>query len=92
MTIPGISSTIILLLILAVGNAMNVGYEKVILLYNDLNRNSADVISSYVYRRGIEQADFSFGTAVGLFNSVINFAFVVTANKISHKVTGAGLW
>lgn len=91
-TIPGISSTIILLLILAVGNAMNVGYEKVILLYNDLNRNSADVISSYVYRRGIEQADFSFGTAVGLFNSVINFVFVVTANKISHKVTGAGLW
>lgn len=91
-TIPGISTTIILLLILAVGNMMNVGYEKVILLYNDLNRNSADVISSYVYRRGIEQADFSFGTAVGLFNSAINFAFVVAANRISHKITGAGLW
>lgn len=91
-TIPGISTTIILLLILAVGNMMNVGYEKVILLYNDLNRNAADVISSYVYRRGIEQADFSFGTAVGLFNSAINFAFVVAANRISHKITGAGLW
>lgn len=91
-TLPGISSTIILLLILAVGNMMNVGYEKVILLYNDLNRNSADVISSYVYRRGIEQADFSFGTAVGLFNSAINFVFVLAANKISHKATGAGLW
>lgn len=91
-TLPGISSTIILLLILAVGNMMNVGYEKVILLYNDLNRNSADVISSYVYRRGIEQADFSFGTAVGLFNSAINFVFVLAANRISHKATGAGLW
>ena len=91
-TLPGISTTIVLLLILGVGNIMNVGYEKVILLYNDLNRNAADVISSYVYRRGIEQADFSFGTAVGLFNSTINFVLVIAANQISHKVTGAGLW
>lgn len=91
-TLPGISPTIVLLLILSVGNIMNVGYEKVILLYNDLNRNSADVISSYVYRRGIEQADFSFGTAVGLFNSTINFALVMVANQISRRVTGAGLW
>lgn len=71
---------------------MNVGYEKVILLYNDLNRNSADVISSYVYRRGLEQADFSFGTAVGLFNSTINFFMVVMANIVSRRFTGAGLW
>ncbi len=91
-TLPGISTTIILLLILAVGNMMNVGYEKVILLYNDLNRNVADVISSYVYRRGIEQADFSFGTAVGLFNSIINFVLVAMANRVCRKFTGAGLW
>ena len=71
---------------------MNVGYEKVILLYNDLNRNTADVISSYVYRRGLEQADWSFGTAVGLFNSTINYILVVIANKISRWATGSSLW
>lgn len=91
-TIPGISGTVILLFILAVGNIMNVGYEKVILLYNDLNRNTADVISSYVYRRGLEQADWSFGTAVGLFNSTINYILVVIANKISRWATGSSLW
>lgn len=91
-TLPGIAPTIILLFVLAIGNLMNVGYEKVILLYNDLNRNSADVISSYVYRRGLEQADFSFGTAVGLFNSAINFFMVVMANMVSRRFTGAGLW
>lgn len=91
-TLPGIAPTVILLLILAVGNIMNVGYEKVILLYNDLNRNTADVIASYVYRRGLEQADWSFGTAVGLFNSCINYLLVLIANKISRRVTGSGLW
>jgi putative aldouronate transport system permease protein len=91
-TLPGIAPTVVLLLILAIGNIMNVGYEKVILLYNDMNRNLADVISSYVYRRGLENADWSFGTAVGLFNSTINFGLVVIANKFSHRITGAGLW
>ena len=91
-TLPGITPTIVLLLILAVGGIMNVGYEKVILLYNDFNRDAADVISSYVYRRGLVYGDWSFATAVGLFNAVINYSLVLVANGISRSVTGSGLW
>ena len=71
---------------------MNVGYEKILLLYNDLVMEKADVISTYVYRRGLLEANYSFSTAVGLFNSVINFALVLSANAISRKVTENSLW
>ncbi len=91
-TIPGIMPTIIILLILRMGTMMTVGYEKIILMYNPLTYETADVISTYVFRRGILQADFGFSAAVGLFNSVINFALLIAANKISRRVTETGLW
>ncbi|MBO4297604.1 MAG: sugar ABC transporter permease, partial [Clostridia bacterium] len=91
-TLPGIVGTIIMLLILRIGSLMGVGHEKIILLYNEMVYETADVISSYVYRRGLVQGDWSFGAAVGLFNSVINFALVITANTLSNKMSGVGLW
>ena len=91
-TLPGIVGTIIMLLILRIGSIMSVGHEKIILLYNEMVYETADVISSYVYRRGLIQGDWSFGAAVGLFNSVINFALVIAANTLSNRVSGYGLW
>ncbi|MCL2833485.1 MAG: sugar ABC transporter permease, partial [Treponema sp.] len=74
------------------GGIMNVGYEKIILLYNNFVMETADVISSYVYRRGLVNGNWSFSSAVGLFNSIINFILVAGANSISRKLTGKGLW
>src|SRR5438876_45757 len=91
-TLPGILPVIVILLILRLGSIMSVGYEKIILMYNPLTYETADVISTYVFRRGILQADFSFSAAVGLFNSVINFALLIGANRISRRLTGLGLW
>lgn len=91
-TIPGIVPTIIIMLILRIGNIMTVGFEKVILLYNSLTYETADVISSYVYRRGIMEANFSYATAVGMFNSVLNCLFLFAANFISRKVTEQSLF
>jgi putative aldouronate transport system permease protein len=71
---------------------LNVGYEKIILLYNDLTRETADVISTYVYRQGLENNNYSYASAVGLFNSVVNILFLVTFNAISKKVTETSLW
>lgn len=91
-TLPGIMGTVILLLILRIGSMMNVGHEKIILLYNDYTMETGDVISSYVYRRGMINGDYSFSAAVGLFNSAINFALVVIANWISNKTTDSGIF
>jgi len=91
-TIPGIMPTIVILLILQIGTMMTVGYEKIILMYNPLTYETADVISTYVFRRGILQADFSFSAAVGLFNSVINFALLIAANKVGRRVAETSLW
>ena len=84
--------TIVVMLILRIGGLLNVGYEKIILLYNEGIYDTADVISSFVYRRGIVQSDWSYSAAVGLFNSVINFILIITANKISNRLTENGLW
>ena len=91
-TLPGILPTISILLILRIGSMMAVGYEKIILLYNGLTYETADVVSTYVYRKGIIDANFSFSTAVNLFNSVINFLLVVFANKMSAILTENSLW
>lgn len=91
-TLPGIMPTIVVLLILQIGQMMNVGYEKILLLYTPVTYDVADVISTFVYRRGILSADYSFATAVGLFNSGINFALLVSANWISRKVNETSLW
>jgi len=91
-TLPGLLPTIVTIFIINVGNVLNVGYEKIILLYQPATYETADVISTYMYRLGMENDDYGLSTAVGLFNSVINFLFVIAANKISNRVNGMGLW
>ncbi len=91
-TIPGILPTIAILLVLRIGSMMNLGYEKIILLYSGVTYETADVISSFVHRKGIVESNFSFATAVGLFNSVVNFILVVGANRASAKLTDTSLW
>ncbi|MBP3359797.1 MAG: sugar ABC transporter permease [Clostridia bacterium] len=91
-TIPCIMPTIIIMFILAVGKIVNVGYEKIILLYNPVTYEKADVISSFVYRKGLEDMQFSYSTAVGLFNSLVTFILVTITNFLSRKYQGVGLW
>jgi len=91
-TLPGIAPTIILKLIMQVGAIMSVGYGKIILLYNEGIYETADVISTFVYRRGLVEGDYSFSAAVGLFNSVINLILIFIANKVSSKVSETSLW
>ncbi len=91
-TLPGIMETIVILLILRVGKLMSLGYEKVLLLYNETTYLTADIISTYVYRRGIQNAEYSFASAVDLFNSVINMALLLIVNAISKRVQGSSLF
>ena len=91
-TLPGIAPTIIIMLILRVGQIMNVGYEKILLLYSQGTYETADVISTYVYRMGLLNMDLSFSAAVGLFNSVISFILVMITNAISRRVSEISLW
>ncbi|MDR6551860.1 putative aldouronate transport system permease protein [Paenibacillus qinlingensis] len=91
-TIPGMAPTIIILFILNIGHFMSVGAEKIILLYNPATYETADAISSFVYRKGLLESSFSFSAAVGLFNSVINFALLIVANRISRNVSETKLW
>lgn len=91
-TIPGILPTIIIMLILRVGNMMSLGYEKIILMYNETTYETADVISSFVYRYGMQKGNYSYATAVGLFNSVFNFLLLVGVNALSRKVSEVSLW
>lgn len=91
-TMPGILPTVLILFILNVGSLMTVGWDKIILLYNPSTYVTADVISTFVYRRGLLESDYSFSAAVGLFNSVINFTLLLMANKMSRKITGSSLW
>ncbi|HML45477.1 MAG TPA: ABC transporter permease subunit [Clostridia bacterium] len=91
-TLPTLVPLIVLQLIMRMGNIMSVGYEKIILLYSGLTYDTADVISSYVYRRGLQQGEYSFGAAVGLFNSVINLCLLVLSNWIAKTTTGESMW
>ena len=91
-TLPGISTTIITLLILRMGTLFAVGYEKIILLYSTNTYETADVISSYVYRKGLQEFNYSYSSAVGLFNSVINTTLLVASNKLSRKFTETSLF
>jgi len=91
-TLPSIAPTIIILLILRMGSMMNVGFEKIILLYNAMTYETADVISSFVYRKGLLEADYSYSTAVGLFNSLINFTLLLLANRLSRGINETSLW
>lgn len=91
-TIPGIMPTIILLLLMKVGSMMSIGYEKIILLYNDAVLERADVFSSFVYRYGMLGGNYSYSAAVDLFNNVINILLLVVFNAVSRKVSDISLW
>jgi len=91
-TIPGIMSTVIILFILRTGKILTVGSEKVLLLYNPTIYEKADVISTFVYRKGLEESNYSYAATVGLFNSVINFILLVSVNTLSKKYTDSSLW
>lgn len=91
-TIPAIIPTIVVMLVLKVGSMLNVAFETVLLLYQPATYEAADVISTYVYRTGMLMQDFGLATAVGLFNAVVGFILVYSANRWSKKVTQSSLW
>lgn len=80
------------MLILRMGQIMSVGYEKIYLMQNTINLNYSEIISTYVYKQGIQQTQYSFSTAVGLFNSVINLLLIATVNQIARRVGETSLW
>ncbi len=89
---PAILPTIVTLLILNVGRILSVGFEKVYLMQNPLNLEASDVISTHVYRTGLQGAQYSYSAAVGLFNSVVNFIMLVTVNRLARKLNETSLW
>lgn len=91
-TIPSIAPTIIIQLIFRIGGMMSVGFEKVFLMYNASTYETADVISTFVYRSGLQRAQYSYAAAVGLFNTIINFILLIGANYISRITTESSLW
>ena len=91
-TLPGILPTIVIMLILRMGNMLSIGFEKVLLLQNGSNLESSEIISTFVYRKGLIEASYGYSAAVGLFNSVINFAFLISANFLSRRLTESSLW
>ena len=91
-TLPSLRPTIITLFILAVGGIVSVGFDKVLLMYSPATYDVADVISTYVYRKGIIDQDYGFSSAIGLFNSVVSIVFLLGANYFSRKLLKESLW
>jgi putative aldouronate transport system permease protein len=91
-TLPGIRPTMMTLLILNIGTFMAIGFEKVLLLYNPLTYPTADVLSTYVYRVGVQTGAFSYAAAIGLFESIIGLVLVMSANFVSRRAVGTSLW
>ena len=91
-TLPGIAGTIVVLLIMRLGHVMDAGFETILLLQNNANLETSDVIGTYVYRRGLKGGEYSYGTAVGMFQSVIGFALVIFANWLSRRYSETSLW
>lgn len=91
-TLPSIKSTIVILLIMRMGGMMDVGMEPVLLLSNDVVRDVADVFSTYIYRQGVQKTQYSLTTAMGLFQSVISAVLLLSANAISKRLNGEGIW
>jgi putative aldouronate transport system permease protein len=91
-TLVGMRPVMIILFVLTLGNFMEVGFQKIILIYNSMNYETSDVINTFVYRRGLLDADFSFATAVGLFQSAVGFVLVVAANWVVRKYSETSLW
>ena len=90
--LPTIMPTITIMLILQIGQLMNVGFEKVFLMQNYLNLQTSETIQTYVYKMGLQNSDYSYSTAVGLFNNVINLILLSTVNMITRRMGGSGLW
>ena len=90
-TLPGIASTIVVLMIMRLGHVMDAGYETILLLKNNANQETSEVIGTYVYRRGIEKGEYSYATAVGMFQSVIGFGLVIFANWLSRRYSETSL-
>lgn len=90
--LPGITPVITILFILAIGNLLNVGFEKALLMQTDLNLAASEIIQTYVYHAGLQQAQFSYSAAIGLFNSLLNLALLLTFNWIARRTQQASLW
>ena len=90
--IPALVPTMVILLIMNMGGVLNAGFEKIFLMQNSLNLSVSEVISTYVYKIGILNSQFSYSTAIGLFNNIINFLFLVLAKGLSKKFTNRSLW
>ena len=91
-TLPGIRPTMVTLLILSIGGFLNVGFEKVLLLYNPLTYDTGDVISTYLYRVGLVSNNMSYAAAIGLFQAIIGLVMVMSANVASKRLVGTSLW
>lgn len=90
--LPHILPTIVLMLIMNLGNVMNLGYEKVYLMQNDMNISASEVISTYVYKVGLQQSNYSFSTAIGLMNTAVSLILVTLSNTVAKKLTGSSMW
>lgn len=91
-TLPSILPLIMIMLVLRLGALLSLGYETLILMQNDANLSTSDVISTYVYRAGLQEGRYDFAAAVGMFNSVVTLVLIVTSNWASKKITNYGLW
>ena len=90
--LPAIRPTIVAMLIFACGNMINIGFDKVYLMQNDMNAATSEVISTFVYKVGLVNGDYGFSTAAGLFQSLVSFLMLVTVNRISRRITETSLW
>ena len=90
--LPSIAPTMVIMLILNCGSIMSVGYEKIYLMQNPLNLSASEIISTYVYKMGLINSDFSYSAAIGLFNSVVNLVLLVLVNTIARKISDNSLW
>lgn len=90
--LPAIMPTMAILLILNCGSIMSIGFDKVYLMQNDLNLGVSEVISTYTYKVGLIQQNYSYSAAIGLFNNIINFITLVTVNRITRRLSGSSLW
>ncbi len=91
-SIPQIAPTIVILFIMRIGSLMNVGFEKVLLMQNNVNIEVSDVISTFIYRNGIQKGQLSYSAAVGIFNSLINLFLLLGANRLTRRIGDTGLW
>lgn len=90
--LPAITPTIVILLIFSAGNIMSVGFEKAFLMQTGMNLGTSEVISTFVYKVGLQNGNYSFSTAIGLFNSVVGFVMLVIVNQVSKRLSGTGVW